>query len=41
MDWQGILIILLAAWAIYHTVVEAQQEKKIKDLERKFSRSDD
>lgn len=41
MDWQAIVIVLLVAWAIYHTVVEAQQEKKIKDLERKISRSDD
>ena len=39
MDWQTIVIIVLVAWAIYHSVFEAQQEKKIKDLERKISRS--
>ena len=41
MDWQAIAIVLLAAWAIFHTYVETQQDKKIKDLERKITRSDD
>ena len=41
MDWQTIVIIVLVAWAIYHTIFEAQQEKKIKDLERKVTRSGD
>lgn len=41
MDWQTIIIIVLVAWAIYHSIFEAQQEKKIKDLERKVSRGSD
>ncbi len=38
MDWQAVVIIVLVAWAIYHSIFEAQQEKKIKDLERKIAR---
>ena len=41
MNWQTIVIALLVVWAIYHTVAEAQQDKKIKDLERKVTRGDD
>jgi len=38
MDWRTIVIVLLVIWAVYHSYFEAQQEKKIKDLERKVSR---
>ena len=32
MDWQGIVIILLVVWAIYHTLAEMQQDKRIEKL---------
>lgn len=38
MDWQGIVIILLVVWAAYHSIFETQQEKRIKDLDRRISR---
>ena len=38
MDWQTIVLLLVVLWAVYHTVIETQQEKKIKDLERRITR---
>jgi len=30
--WREIIIVLLVLWAIYHTVAEAQQDKRIDQL---------
>lgn len=32
----GIAVIILAAWAVYHTVAETQQDKRIDRLEEKI-----
>jgi energy-coupling factor transporter transmembrane protein EcfT len=31
--WQEIVIVLLVVWAIYHTVMEMAQDKRIQKLE--------
>ncbi len=32
----SVVVIILAAWAVYHTVAESQQDKRIDRLEEKI-----
>ena len=32
----SVVVVILAAWAVYHTVAEMQQDKRIDRLEKKI-----
>ena len=38
MDWKTIAIVLLVAWAIYHTLLEARQDKRIEAVEHQLEK---
>ena len=39
--WQPVVILLLVLWAIYHSFAEAQQDKRIDQLDREIKKGRD
>ncbi len=36
--WRETIIVILFLWAIYHTIAEAQQDKRIDELDKKIKK---